>query len=303
VSKEASSKKRNFQERGMVWGLHREMYAGVLAAGLSFLLQAANQKVTQGFLKYSAFQGQTANRVVETAAAMDAITFGTQSETQPLLNRIGKLHQHIEDRDASLMNEDSRLWVGLSFIYAIATVNSTFLHFMKPSHLEGYYARARDGYLPLFGVDPDKAPRTFKQMQLFLQDEIRSGKVAVSQQAKEVIAPAVLFQEPLQMPSDTPIVSRVPRVWGKVSSKPRDFSHVSYPYIKATTGLLFPELRDQYGLSWTPIDEGVFKGASVISRLGYPLISDIIPPFIRYSPGFNKARKELANSAMVYSTR
>lgn len=217
----------NFPEKGLVWGLHRKVYAGVLASQLAFLTQAAHQGATNGFLDHSTLLDKPARRILETMLVMDTITYGTQEATKPLLDGISAMHQHVAKKDSNNMTEHAMLWVGLSYIYALAKANSTFLHAMTPRQLDTYYTSARDGFLPLFGVDPEKAPGTYEGLESWMREELQSGRVGVNQRARDVIAPIVFFQEPISFPQDIlpDALSKIPGVSAAWGNLPHNLAH------------------------------------------------------------------------------
>jgi uncharacterized protein (DUF2236 family) len=59
---------------------------------------------------------------------------------------------------------------------------------------------------------------------------------------------------------------------------------------KITTGLLSPQLRDQYGLKWSKADQRLFDAFAALSRkMHTPSLAILIPGNVRYTTAYRRS--------------
>jgi uncharacterized protein (DUF2236 family) len=145
----------------------------------------------------------------------------------------------------------------------------TFIGFISDAEKESYYQEYKKLLVPL-GGKIETVPSTFKDLGDYLSRMNESKKIMVSKSVRNEIVPYLLLRRPKRL--------RLPLL------------PLSWSLEKITTGLLSPELRLQYGVSWSNNDQRLFNAFAASSRKihGSQLVA-LIPGNLRYTKYYRRS--------------
>jgi uncharacterized protein (DUF2236 family) len=224
---------------GITWTIAGER-AAVLAWPRAILLQLAHPLVAAGVAQHSGFRASPLaafTRLHATIGAMRQLVFGTDDVAAAAVRRILGVHDrvtgtlpesvgpHAGGARYSAHDPELLLWVH-------ATLLDSHVRILEPV-LRAFTAVERDRYCRetapfavILGAPSADVPRTWRQVQEYLDAQIASGRVTVGADAR-ALAPAIL------RPS---------------------FGRFVWPLQRAgellTVGSLPPAIRDAYGFTW-----------------------------------------------------
>jgi uncharacterized protein (DUF2236 family) len=242
-----------FGPDSITWRLHREQWL-ILAGARSFLMQAAHPVVAHGALDHSRFAEDPFGRVYRTIHGMAVLLFGTTREANAMARALNQLHLTVRGTlptavgryrvgaAYSAMDPPALLWVHVVFVDSMLTAYRSFVGPLSDAECEQYWQESCR-YARRLGLTNDVLPASYGAMQAYLREVYPSGEVAVGAGA-ETIARMVLHPA---LPGP-----RRP-LWAVVRLM--------------TVGQLPPEIRRQYGLSWTRGHAAMYWGACSVARL------------------------------------
>lgn len=226
------------------WRVHREI---VVTAGWSraVLLQLAHPLVAAAVEDHSTFRGgwkANIRRVRSTVEAFQSLVFGDDEEAISTAARINVIHDRVTGclrsaagafptgkrysaHDASLLR-----WVHATLLESSLLAYERLVEPLGREARERYVSEAAV-MEPLLDIPPGLLPRTTAELEAYVWDRLRSGKIAVTPCGRE-LARAVLF----------------PRGWQLLWPLFR-------PMQLLTLGLLPETVRRAYGFKWTRGDE------------------------------------------------
>jgi uncharacterized protein (DUF2236 family) len=227
----------------------------LLAWSRAILLQLAHPLVAAGVDEHSTFRAgrlTAALRLHHTVRAMLSLTFGSDAARDATIATINAIHRRVNGtlREAvgpfaagtpySAEDPALLLWVHATLLESIPLVYERIVRPLSARERDDYCEEAR--WVPRALGAPDGAPRTWQELQEYRARMHASGVLVVSGQARE-LARAVLAP---------PMATAV---WP-----------AAYLNRLITVGLLPPEVRQQYGFSWTDRDERRMEQAVRILR-------------------------------------
>jgi uncharacterized protein (DUF2236 family) len=251
-----------FTDASMVRRVHREFVVG-LAGPRTLLLQATHPVAFAGFFAHTGALDEPYERLARTAKVMDTITFGPRDRADRMTRRVRAMHARVRGELSEAAGpfpagtpyaaDDPEL---LLWILA-AIVDSSLLVYDK--YVRGLSRDERDAYWQdykvigrLFGLEDDEMPETIEDFDRYMSDMLESGELFITPEARELAID---------------IVMRPP-----VPLKVRPLLELAN---QITVGLLPPDIRRGYGLSWDPARSvALHGGAEYVKRVLVPLLPE-----------------------------
>lgn len=262
-----------FSPESKLWEIDRERALVLFGGQRAILMQIAHPLVGQAISEHSYFKTDPIKRLKRTLELTHTLVFGTREEVFRAAHAINKAHAHVKGclKEAVGVHEagteyDARnpqliQWVWATLVDSALTVQDRFIRPLSDRERETYYSEAK-GLLSPLGGKPENTPASMKDFSTYIQEMIKSEKVKVGKEARD-LAPYIMLQ-------NKPIAKLF-----------------ALPFSQITIGLLPKELREQYGFSFSPREQKRLDQVSSISRKIHPYI----PPKLRFSPEYLKARK------------
>src|SRR5215213_136862 len=246
-----------FTDDSMVRRVHREFVVG-LAGPRTLLLQATHPVAFAGFFAHTGALDEPYERLARTARVMDTITFGRRDRADRMTRRVRAMHHRVRGELAEAAGpfpagtpyaaDDPEL---LLWILA-AIVDSSLLVYDK--YVGG-----------LFGLRDHEMPAAIEDFDDYMRGMLESGDLFITPQARE-LAIQIVMRPPVHI-AVRPLLELANQI---------------------TVGLLPPDIRRGYGLSWDPARSAALHGgAEYVKRVLVPLL----PERLRVTP---RARARLA---------
>ena len=225
----------------ITWRVNAERIV-LLGWARAILLQLAHPLVAAGVFDHSGFRGTpyaAASRLYHTVHAMLSLTFGDEAARQRTLDGIRAIHRRVNGvlpestgpypAGTRYSAEDPALvlWVHATLIESVLLVYEQLVAPLTASERDEYCAEAFPIAVALAARE-DEVPRTWNDMRCYLERMYSSNTIAVGTQGRE-LAGAVLS------PSGGWLVA--PATWINRM---------------VTVGLLPSQVREQYGMTWSP---------------------------------------------------
>ena len=213
-----------------------------LGGGPAVLLQMAHPLVATGVVEHSDYRRDLWRRLVRTLRALYLMAFGSKAEAEQAGAIVREVHAHVAGTTEvelgcfpagtrySASDPELMLWVHATLVYASLEVYVRFVHQLSPQDQERYY-REMAIVAELFGTPAGALPRSLADFRDYLTAELAGPTLSVTEPAKQV-AEVIIKAD---LPAPMRIIVPAHRL--------------------ATAGLLPTRLRQEYGLSWTPLHE------------------------------------------------
>jgi uncharacterized protein (DUF2236 family) len=213
-----------------------------LGGGAAVLLQVAHPLVAAGVVEHSDFRRDLWRRLLRTLRALYLIVYGTRAEAEQAGAVVQAVHANVHGvtRERlgrfpagtaySASSPELQLWVHATLVHASLHAYQRFAATLTPQEEEGYY-RQMATVARLFGTPAAVLPRTLAEFREYFDAQVKGGDLCVTPPAREIAS--VIHDAPL--PAPLRLLAPAHRL--------------------ATTALLPPELRDAYGLRWSPLHE------------------------------------------------
>ena len=223
----------------------------LLGWGRAILLQLAHPLIAAGVHDHSGFRSTTwaaVTRLYHTVHAMLALTFGNEQAREHALDGIRQIHRRIHGRltaDSrrfpagtaySAEDPDLVLWVHATLLESIPLAYERLVRPLTIAERDAYCAEAAPLAVAL-KARSHEVPRTWAEARAYLDRVYGSGDLDVTDQAR-TLARAVLS------PPGATAWLAAPATWTNRI---------------VTLGLLPPQIRRQYGLSWTRWNQRTFN--------------------------------------------
>lgn len=225
----------------MSWRVHREM-AVLLGWTSAILFQLAHPLVARAVADHSGFRGGWAapwRRLARTLDAMLALTFGPEADAERAARGINAIHDRVHGpvppheggltprASYSAHDPDLLAWVHLTCVDGFLRAYVTFVAPLTADERDRYCAEAA-AIEPMLGIPPGRLPRTWAAVQAEIAARVASGEIVVGPTAR-TLATDILRPPGLRLAG--PMLA---------------------PLRLATAGLLWPAIRESYGLTWGP---------------------------------------------------
>jgi uncharacterized protein (DUF2236 family) len=226
------------------WRVNAERIV-LLGWARAILLQLAHPLVAAGVFDHSGFRGTpytAASRLYHTVHAMLALTFGDDVARERTLEAIRAIHRRVNGvlpeavgpypSGTRYSAEDPALvlWVHATLLESIVLVYEQLVRPLTAAERDEYCLEACSVAVAL-AARQEEVPKTWAALVAYLDRMHASGAIAVGRQGRE-LADAVLAPSGAWLVAPATWVNRI-----------------------VTIGLLPPEVREQYGLTWTSRQE------------------------------------------------
>ena len=176
-----------------------------------------------------------------------------RSAAQEAADRINKLHKVINGVDPvtgewyDALDYEQLLWV-----HAALEVSTIHFYRLTVGHLTeaeaDQYHEENKLSAELLLLPRDYIPGTYRQMESYADDMVRSGRLIHTEVAQEVADLIVGYAVP----------TRIKPLWAFVAF--------------AAVGTLHPELREVYGMTWSPSKQRLLDANLALVRRSLPLV-------------------------------
>jgi uncharacterized protein (DUF2236 family) len=208
-------------------------------------MQLAHPLVAAGVDQHSTFRAHPLapiRRLHETIRAMLALTFGSPAEIGTAADGINRIHDRVHGTlhentgrfgagtSYSAHDPELLVWVELTLLESLPLAYETFVAPLSDVDRNAW-CRDACANVGLLGVPLGRIPDSYDDIRRVVRERLHSDEIAVGATAHR-LARSMLYPP---------------------------FAPFAWPTWRlhqlAAIGLLAPELRDQYGLLWTPADQ------------------------------------------------
>lgn len=227
-----------FQPESVIRRIGNSPLVPLLGGGPAVLLQVAHPLVAAGVVYHSDYKTYLWQRLLRTLRALYLIVYGSKEEAESAGEAVQAVHAHVRGRTKerlgpfpagtpySASDPELMLWVHATLVEASLTAHRRFVERLAPDEEEAYY-REMGVVARLFGLPSTALPARLADFHEYLGSQLAGHEICVSAPAREVAE--VILEAPLP----TPLRVLVPA------------------HRLATTALLPPRLREEYGLRWS----------------------------------------------------
>ena len=248
-----------FDDTSMLRRVHRE-FAVAISGPRALLMQASHPVAFEGFFAHSGALDEPYERLRRTAEVMNTIGFGSRRDADRATRRVRAMHGKVRgelERPAGRFpagtpfaadDPELLLWVLASLVDSALVFYETYIAALSQAERDAYWQDYRV-VGRLFGLRDDEMPADIEAFDAYMRDMLDGGDLHVTPAARE-LALQIVMRPPVPV-SRRPILELVNFV---------------------TVGLLPPQLRSQFGLSWDPVRALMLRGgAEYAKRVLMPL--------------------------------
>lgn len=267
-----------FGPDSVIWRVGRESLT-FLAGGRAALLQLAHPAVAHAIAQHSDVKSDPMARFRRTFVNVFGMVYGSQAQAFDRARKVHKIHQHIggsyqpADPTKSKVTYQANTLSSLIWVHAtlwdssIKAYETTFAP-LSPSDQAQYYEETKI-FAGLFGIPQDALPETWDDFLEYNRAMWQGEILEVTDVGREIAH----FLLKARLPMIPGLKPKVPIWYGKV-----------------TAGLLPPNLRNDFGLTFGPRDRADAERAVKHFARAYKLL----PPLLRYIPPYQEAMGRLA---------
>lgn len=257
-----------FTDASMIRRVHRET-AVAFAGPRTLLMQATHPVAFAGFFAHTGALDEPYERLARTAKVMDTITFGTKADADRMTRRVRAMHRRVR---GTLSEPAGRfpagtpyaaddpvllLWILAALADSALVVFERYVRPLAHAEREAYWQDYRV-VGRLFGLRDHEMPADIGAFDAYMADMLASGDLHVTDEARR-LAIRIVMQPPVPL-------------------RVRPLLEVAN---FVTVGLLPPDLRRQFGLSWDPLRALVLRGGAEYTRR---VLVPLAPGRLRFSP-------------------
>jgi uncharacterized protein (DUF2236 family) len=184
-----------------------------------------------------------------------AIVFGDRETALAAARDVNRVHATVQGPNYGARDPDLLLWVYATLADTALLTYETFVQRLLPDERETFHEEFKL-LGELLGIPSDRFPSTVRDFDEYLEEMVASGPVRVDARARELAA-------------------QVMHPGARLLSGP-----VMLPLNVITTGLLTPELREQYGLPWGRGQQRAYR----LAVAAVPRVIALTPPLLRVWP-------------------
>jgi uncharacterized protein (DUF2236 family) len=250
-----------FSPESIVRQLGNSPVTPFLGGGAAVLLQVAHPLVACGVTEHSGYDRDLWRRLARTLRALYLITFGTREEAEEAGAAVQRVHARIKGQTRqqlgpfppgtlySASDPELMLWVHATLVYSSLAAYECFVHPLTEVERERYHEEM-NVVACLFGTPSHVLPPNYREFRDYFEAQLRSAAITVTRPAQEVAD--VILAAPL--PAPLRLLAPAHRL--------------------ATAHILPREIREQYGLRWTPLHDLALPLAGASIRYGSaPILS------------------------------
>jgi uncharacterized protein (DUF2236 family) len=233
------------------WTLNREAILLLGAGPRALLLQLAHPAVAAGVADHSDFRADPWRRLAGTLRSYLTIVYGSTAAARAEIRRLNALHRGIVGPGYAARDPDLSLWVHATLVESTIAVYDAWLEPLPRSRRAAYYAETR----PIgraFGVPEATLPADLAAFERYVAEMLApAGPVHPSPVARELAG--VVLRPPL-----APLATLLPGPTDLTAAVLRRVPTGAYAWtLWPSVGLLPASAREDYGLSWGPLERTV----------------------------------------------
>jgi uncharacterized protein (DUF2236 family) len=226
----------------------------LLGGGRALLMQLAHPKIAAGVDEHSDFRVRPMYRLRRTVRLTMAIVFGDRETALAAARSVNQAHARVTGDGYRALDPDLLLWVHATLIDTVRVTYETFVRPLTSGEREDLYQEMKL-LGELLGIPRPRFPATARDFDTY-RDDFIAGELSVGDTARDLARLVV-----------RPRLMRLPGA-------------VFMPWEVATTGLLPPALRAQYGLPWNAAQQRIYSlGVSTVRK-----VVAVTPPLLRVWP-------------------
>ena len=225
----------------------------ILGGARALLMQISHPAVARGVAAHSSYKGDRVGRLLRTLRATFAMIYGTREQAAASAAGINHLHTQVKGEGYDALDPDLLLWVFATLIDTTIVMRERFVAPLSPGDEAAYYDDVRV-MTSLLQIPDSHLPADLASLQSYVEEMSRT--LQVSDEARS-IAGDILAPLPWTGPS----------MW---------------LMRQLTAGLLHPNLREGFDLSWGPMRERQLQALQAASRAVLPKL----PMALRKTPSF-----------------
>jgi uncharacterized protein (DUF2236 family) len=250
-----------FSPESVVRRLGNSPVTPFLGGGSAVLLQVAHPLVACGVVDHSGYDRNLWRRLVGTLRALYLITFGDREEAEHAGAAVQAVHERVHGQTRrqlgpfpagtsySASDPELMLWVHATLVHSSLAAYERFVQPLTPEEKQRYHEEM-NLVARLFGTPAQVLPGSYGEFQAYFDAQLRSDAITVTQPARQV-ADVIL-----------------------AASLPAPLRVLAPAHRLATTHILPPKLRHQYGLRWTTLHDLALPLAGATVRYGTtPILS------------------------------
>jgi len=267
-----------FSEDSMVQRIYGEKHVSALS-GIRHLMLQSIQGLAYAGMDGGYFFDQPIQRAIDTARSMETIYFGTQEEADAVCEKVRNVHRHVrgvvQDHSGSIpdgtkysaTNANLQQWVIASLMDSALSVYEIYVASLSEDECD-QFVREYSLVAKLFGAPDSHLFHTYAQLCTYMdemystigrQDRPPSQRLELTPQARAKVLSIVM----------DPNVSWIPVM--------RPYWHL------IVRGVLSPQARSLYGLTWSSRDEVAFQSMVTSVQLAIKA-TRLVSPVARFSP-------------------
>jgi len=233
------------------WRLNREAMLLLGAGPRALLLQLAHPAVAAGVADHSDFRTDPWRRLAGTLRSYLTIVYGTTAAARAEIRRLNALHRGITGSGYSARDPELSLWVHATLVESTIAVYDAWLEPLPAARRAAYYAETRS-IGRAFGVPEASLPADLAAFERYVAEMLGpAGPIHASPVARDLAG--VVLRPPL-----SPLATLLPLPTGQAAAVLRRIPAGAYAWtLWPSVGLLPPSVREDYGLSWGPLERAV----------------------------------------------
>jgi uncharacterized protein (DUF2236 family) len=203
-------------------------------------------------------------RLAETAEMFETVFFGSREEADDVVDRVFLMHTHVKGETSkaagpypkaspyAAFDPDRSLWTMACMAYPAVSLYETLERPLSEDEREDFW----QDYLlvgELFGLSPDNAPRTYTDFQQYMKDRLSGGELHLTEAAKSM-GEEICFNTP---------IPRFPKASREIMNL-------------IMRGMLPEEVREMYGIAYSPVQAAAFRATVLSIRLGGNFLPDAV---------------------------
>lgn len=267
-----------FPPDSTIWRINRERVL-LLGGARALLMQIAHPMVAEAVYHHSYVFKKPLLRLHRTLRLTLALVYGTVPEVQNAVAEIDHAHRPAVGRLENAVgayasgaaynprNPRQALWVQATLVEGAVYGYEQFIHPLSDDDKQAFYDDSkRVG--ELLGIKRPMFPAAYDGLLDYMQQAVHSGEVVVSNKAR-AIAPFLMGQS-------LPVVK-----------------YAAYPTFRLTVGLLPPEIRTQFGYTFSEREQRLLH----LFCRGIQTFVPVLPPVVRYMGEYQRALRRLRKTA------
>jgi uncharacterized protein (DUF2236 family) len=251
----------------------------MLGGARALLMQAAHPGVAAGIVEHSDYATEPWKRLGRTLTALYTVVFGTRAEADEVGRAVRAVHRRVRGTTTdgerySALDPELQLWVHATLVDTGIAMYDAYVRPLTRGECETFYVEMK-AVARVFGVPARILPPGYEEFRAYERRLLDERVLRVTDAAGAVAE--TVTRPPVPLPLRPAVAALV----------------------RANVALLPPELRAQYGFSWTPVDSTAFAASARVARTLLPLA----PSPVRNVKRAGDARDGLAFAVLALAAR